>query len=60
MNCAGLGEAWLGAGRRFRNLILLTLGTVGGAIILDGKLFVGHQGSWGTRFNYVKPGWSCM
>jgi len=34
-NCAGLGEAWLGAGKRFQNLILLTLGTgVGGAIIL--------------------------
>ena len=47
-NCAGLGEAWLGAGRRFRNLILLTLGTgVGGAIILDGKLFTGHQGAGG-------------
>lgn len=47
-NCAGLGEAWLGAGRRFQNLILLTLGTgVGGAIILDGKLFVGHQGTAG-------------
>lgn len=45
-NCAGLGEAWLGAGRKFQNLILLTLGTgVGGAIILDGKLFVGHQGA---------------
>lgn len=47
-NCAGLGEAWLGAGRRFCNLILLTLGTgVGGAIILDGELFVGHQGAAG-------------
>jgi glucokinase len=47
-NCAGLGEAWLGAGKRFRNLILLTLGTgVGGAIILDGKLFTGHQGAAG-------------
>lgn len=47
-NCAGLGEAWLGAGRRFRNLILLTLGTgVGGAIILDSKLFTGHQGAAG-------------
>ncbi|NJM87587.1 MAG: ROK family protein [Hydrococcus sp. RU_2_2] len=47
-NCAGLGEAWLGAGKRFKNLILLTLGTgVGGAIVLDGKLFVGHQGAAG-------------
>lgn len=47
-NCAGLGEAWLGAGRHFQNLILLTLGTgVGGAVILDGKLFVGHLGAAG-------------
>lgn len=47
-NCAGLGEAWLGAGCRFRHLILLTLGTgVGGAIILDGKLFTGHLGAAG-------------
>lgn len=47
-NCAALGEAWLGAGRNFRDLILLTLGTgVGGAIILDGKLFTGYQGAAG-------------
>ncbi|WP_066375802.1 ROK family protein [Anabaena sp. CA = ATCC 33047] len=47
-NCAGVGEAWLGAGRQFQNFILLTLGTgVGGAIILDGKLFVGHRGAAG-------------
>ncbi|PSF38463.1 glucokinase [Aphanothece hegewaldii CCALA 016] len=45
-NCAGLGEAWLGAGQKYQNLILLTLGTgVGGAVILDGKLFTGHQGA---------------
>ncbi len=44
-NCAGLGEAWLGVGCQFQNLILLTLGTgVGGAVILDGKLFVGSRG----------------
>jgi len=47
-NCAGVAEAWLGAGRCFQNFIMLTLGTgVGGAIILDGKLFVGHQGAAG-------------
>ncbi len=47
-NCAGLGEAWLGAGRWYRNLILLTLGTgVGGAIILNGELFIGHNGTAG-------------
>ncbi len=47
-NCAGLGEAWLGAGRTFQDLILLTLGTgVGGAIILQGELFVGRTGAAG-------------
>ncbi len=47
-NCAGLGEAWLGAGQPFQNFILLTLGTgVGGAIFLNGKLFVGHRGAAG-------------
>ncbi|MGF1495066.1 MAG: ROK family protein [Microcoleaceae cyanobacterium] len=47
-NCAGLGEAWLGAGQGIQNLVMLTLGTgVGGAVILDGKLFTGHQGTGG-------------
>ncbi len=47
-NCAGLAESLIGAGQGYRNLILLTLGTgVGGAIILDGRLFVGHQGAAG-------------
>lgn len=47
-NCAGLGEFWIGAGRNFQDLILLTLGTgVGGAIIIDGKLFTGRQGTAG-------------
>lgn len=47
-NCAGLGEYWIGAGKDFQDLILLTLGTgVGGAIILNGELFVGRQGTAG-------------
>lgn len=47
-NCAALGETWLGAGRGVNNSIMLTLGTgVGGAIILDGKLFVGPRGAAG-------------
>ncbi len=47
-NCAGLGEAWLGAGRAYNDLIVLTLGTgVGGAIVLDGRLFVGRHGTAG-------------
>jgi glucokinase len=47
-NCAGLGEVWLGAGRSYRHLMLLTLGTgVGGAIFLNGQLFTGSQGAAG-------------
>ncbi|QCS48260.1 ROK family protein [Picosynechococcus sp. PCC 11901] len=47
-NCAGLGEAWLGAGRDRQNLLLITLGTgVGGAVILNGQLFTGHYGAAG-------------
>jgi glucokinase len=47
-NCAGLGEAWLGAGRPFQDVLTLTLGTgVGGAIILNGRLFVGRTGTAG-------------
>ncbi len=47
-NCAGLGEAWLGAGCDFQDLIVLTLGTgVGGAVILNGELFTGRTGAAG-------------
>ncbi len=47
-NCAAIGEFWLGVGSRFKNFILLTLGTgVGGAIFIDGKLFTGAYGAAG-------------
>jgi glucokinase len=47
-NCAGLGEAWLGAGQNFTNFILLTLGTgIGGAIILNKQLYTGLYGAAG-------------
>jgi glucokinase len=47
-HAALMGEAWLGAARGFRNVILLTLGTgVGGAVISDGKLLRGAFGKAG-------------
>ena len=41
-NVAAYGEFRCGAGRRVRNMVILTLGTgIGGGIILDGKMFRG-------------------
>lgn len=43
-NAAALGEAKFGAGKNYKNSILVTLGTgVGGGIIIDGKLFEGFK-----------------
>lgn len=47
-HAALLGEAWQGAAAGCRHAILLTLGTgVGGAILIDGKLFKGALGRAG-------------
>ena len=47
-HAALLGEAWLGAAKGERDVILITLGTgVGGAILSDGKLLRGHLGRAG-------------
>lgn len=43
-NAAALGEAKFGAGKAYKNSILVTLGTgVGGGIVIDGKLFEGNK-----------------
>lgn len=43
-----LGEAWVGAARGSKNVMLLTLGTgVGGALMVDGRLLRGHIGRAG-------------
>ena len=44
-NAAALGEAKFGAGKDFKNIVMITLGTgVGGGIIIDGKIYDGNLG----------------
>ena len=52
-NVAALGEAKFGAGKDYKNSILVTLGTgVGGGIIIDGKLFEGNK-SAGAEIGHI-------
>lgn len=52
-NAAALGEAKFGAGKGYKNSIMVTLGTgVGGGIVLDGKLFEGNKGA-GTEVGHM-------
>ena len=50
VDCAALGELWLG-NHQCSNFIALTVGTgIGGAIVIDGKMYTGHSfsaGEWG-------------
>lgn len=44
-SAAALGEAKFGSGRKYKYLIMITLGTgVGGGIVFDGKLIDGNEG----------------
>lgn len=47
-NVAALGEQWRGAGRGSVNMVMVTIGTgIGGGIILNGRLYIGTNGSAG-------------
>jgi glucokinase len=47
-HAATVGEAWLGAARDRRHVVLLTLGTgIGGGVLVDGRLLLGAIGRAG-------------
>lgn len=44
VNCATLGEKWIGVAKNFENFICLTIGTgIGGGIVLNNNLFRGDE-----------------
>ena len=52
-NVAALGEMFKGAGKGYKNLIMVTLGTgVGGGIIVDEKILVGTHGA-GAEIGHI-------
>ena len=52
-DCAALGEMVAGAGRGFRDMVMLTLGTgVGGGIILNGEIYEG-KGIGGSELGHM-------
>ncbi|RMD66226.1 ROK family protein [Candidatus Pacearchaeota archaeon] len=64
-HCAGLAERYYGVGKRYKNFVMLTLGTgIGGAIFIDGKLYLGkgigceagHMIICGKKFEDIASG----
>lgn len=52
-NAAAFGEFVFGAGKKYRSMVLVTLGTgIGGGIVIDGKLFEGNR-SAGTEIGHT-------
>lgn len=44
-NVAALGEMWMGGGKGFSDVVMITLGTgVGGGVILNGQIIAGNRG----------------
>jgi len=61
-NLAAIGEHWIGAGKGFNNIIMITLGTgVGGGIIINGHIYRGSHGTAGElgHITIVEDGEKC-
>lgn len=47
-NVAALGEAWMGGGKEYDNVVVVTLGTgIGGGIIVNDRMIAGAHGAGG-------------
>ncbi len=47
-NVAALGENWMGSGKGYASIVMVTLGTgIGGGIIINGKIVTGANGAGG-------------
>lgn len=47
-NVAALGENWMGSGKGYDSIVMVTLGTgIGGGVIIDGKILSGANGAGG-------------
>ena len=54
VNCAGLGEFWLGSAKNSHSCVCLTIGTgIGGCVIINGKVLPGFSNSAG-EVGYMK------
>lgn len=54
VNCAALGEFWMGGAKGEKDFICLTIGTgIGGAIVLNGEVYTGSNGVAG-EFGHIQ------
>lgn len=61
-NCVAIGEQWVGRGKGYVNVIVITVGTgVGGGIIVDSNILLGSRGIAGEigHFSINNRGVSC-
>lgn len=53
-NAAALGESFAGAGKEYKDSVLITLGTgVGGGVVIGGKLFEGYKSAGAELGHHV-------